>query len=132
MLAAERARLAPTVERVESLRAQSEAVLAAHERLAGLEGSYRSMWMTLAELAAVVPTDAYLPSIDFADSGVSATAVAPSRTELLSAIQRSPMFEGVGPTTGSTRLPAGGEQFGLAFGFERPAGASRIAEGSAP
>lgn len=122
-LAAERSRLAPAVERVEALRAQSESVLEAHERLATLEATYRSMWTTLAELAAVVPDDAHLPRVDFADSGVSATAIAPSRTGVLTAIERSPLFADAAPTTGSTRLPSGGEQFGLAFRYERPANA---------
>lgn len=128
-LEVEVARLRPAVERVETLRAQVGSVLTAHERLSELHNSYRSMWATLAELAAVVPDEAHMPSIEFADSGVTATVITPSRSALLSAIERSPMFAGVGQTTGVTNLPTGGEQFGIAFGFEQPAAAPEVAQG---
>jgi Tfp pilus assembly protein PilN len=119
LLAGEVARLRPSVERVDALRAQADAVIKAHERLATLENSYRPITGTLAELSLATPKGAHFVSVEFADSGLSAMAIAASRSELMAAIEASPMFQGVAPTSGSTRLPTGGEQFGLAFGFER-------------
>lgn len=119
LLAEEISRLRPSVERVEALRAQADAVIRAHERLATLENSYRPILGTLAELTQATPRSAHFVSVEFADSGLSAMAVAASRSELMAAIEASPMFEEVGPTSPSTRLPTGGEQFGLAFNFER-------------
>lgn len=119
LLAGEVARLRPAVERVEALRAQADAVVKAHERLATLENSYRPITGTLAELSIATPKGAHFVSVEFADSGLSAMAIAASRSELMAAIEASPTFQGVAPTSGSTRLPTGGEQFGLAFGFER-------------
>lgn len=119
LLAAEVARLRPAVERVEALREQADAVIKAHERLATLENSYRLITGTLAELSLATPKGAHFVSVEFADSGLSAMAIAASRSELMAAIEASSMFQGVAPTGPSIRLPTGGEQFGLGFGFER-------------
>jgi hypothetical protein len=120
-LGAEIARLAPVVDRVAALREQSAAIIAAHERLVTLEATFRPISSALSELALVVPSDSYLPSIDFADSGITTTVITPSRTQVMQAIETSPMFVGVMPINSSTRLPGGNEQLGLGFGYESPA-----------
>ncbi len=123
------ARLAPVVDRVTALREQSAAIIAAHDRLATLEATFRPISHALAELAVVVPTDSYLPSIDFADSGITVSVVTPSRTQVMQSIESSPMFVGVMPITSSTRLPGGNEQIGLGFSYEEPASASQTEGG---
>ena len=120
-LTLEVARLAPVVDRVTALREQSTAIITAHDRLATLESTFRPISLALAELAVVVPSDSYLPSIDFADSGITASVVTPSRTQVMQAIETSPLFVGVMPINSSTRLPGGNEQLGLGFGYEAPA-----------
>jgi Tfp pilus assembly protein PilN len=120
-LTAEVAEVRPAVERVEALRAQAEAIVKAHDRLSGLERTYRPMSLTLSELATALPRDSHLARVEFADTGVTADVVTSSRTQLMRAIESSPMFQGVALTTGSVSRATGEEQFGLGFNFEAPA-----------
>jgi Tfp pilus assembly protein PilN len=128
-LATEIARLAPAVDRVAALREQSAAIIAAHDRLATLEATFRPISAALSELALVVPSDSHLPLIEFADTGITTTVVTPSRTQVMQSIETSPMFMRVMPINSSTRLPGGNEQLGLGFEYEEPASATPSTEG---
>lgn len=131
-LASEIGRLRPAVERVEALRDRNDAIVAAHDRLVALEGSYRPMTVTLAELTRVTPGAASFERIDFADSGMTVSAISTATSELMGAIEASPLFVRVLPIGGRSVAPGGVERVELGFNFEgAPPAWARGADGEA-
>lgn len=120
LLAAEIARLRPAMERVEAMRERNAAVVAAHDRLVTIESNFRPMTTTLAELTRVTPAGASFDKIDFADSGMTVRAISTATSELMGAIEASPLFVRVLPMGGRTVAPGGIETADLGFNFETP------------